>query len=266
MAVILSPFNLNLGFWDPDGYYFNREGYDKHGGYYDDNHEYIPGQGWDYVNNCYPDENENEHLDAFYEDLEDDLGEDEFTHYDVNDDYGEFKDDDFDDENVKTYNNYNNHNYNQRNNRNYNNDQNNYSNNKFSENNLQVNKNSQEQKNEIAINEKPKLNLLGTLPKEENKVEAAPKKSKLHSLFDDDDKKPIKKEETKPNANTTTNTSNNKVVTTNVNITEPKTNIQGKVIINQNKSNEVKSKVQSTDKLQEEEKTNSVIVLFILTE
>lgn len=20
-----------LGFWDPDGYYFNREGYDKHG-------------------------------------------------------------------------------------------------------------------------------------------------------------------------------------------------------------------------------------------
>ena len=48
-------------FWDPDGVYFNREGYDKHGGYYDDNDEYVPGKGWDEENNCYKDElNEDE--------------------------------------------------------------------------------------------------------------------------------------------------------------------------------------------------------------
>ena len=43
----------NGSFWDPDGVYFNREGYDKHGGYYDDNDEYVPGKGWDEENNCY---------------------------------------------------------------------------------------------------------------------------------------------------------------------------------------------------------------------
>ena len=46
----------NGSFWDPDGVYFNREGYDKHGGYYDDNDEYVPGKGWDEENNCYKEE------------------------------------------------------------------------------------------------------------------------------------------------------------------------------------------------------------------
>ena len=46
----------NGSFWDPDGVYFNREGYDKHGGYYDDNDEYVPGKGWDEENQCYKDE------------------------------------------------------------------------------------------------------------------------------------------------------------------------------------------------------------------
>jgi hypothetical protein len=26
-----SKTNTNIGFWDPDGYYFNRDGFDKHG-------------------------------------------------------------------------------------------------------------------------------------------------------------------------------------------------------------------------------------------
>jgi hypothetical protein len=26
--------NYDIGFWDPDGYYFNRDGYDKHGIYF----------------------------------------------------------------------------------------------------------------------------------------------------------------------------------------------------------------------------------------
>ena len=33
----------NGSFWDPDGVYFNKEGYDKHGGRYDSEGEYIPG-------------------------------------------------------------------------------------------------------------------------------------------------------------------------------------------------------------------------------
>ena len=41
----------NGSFWDPDYVYFNREGYDKHGGYYDENSNYIPGEGWDEINN-----------------------------------------------------------------------------------------------------------------------------------------------------------------------------------------------------------------------
>ena len=66
----------NGSFWDPDGVYFNRQGYDKHGGYYDDsNGEYVPGKGWDHVNNCYYDDD-----DDFYED------EEEEGHYGYNDD------------------------------------------------------------------------------------------------------------------------------------------------------------------------------------
>jgi len=32
-----------LAFYDPDGYYFNIEGYDEFGGYYNDKGIYIPG-------------------------------------------------------------------------------------------------------------------------------------------------------------------------------------------------------------------------------
>ncbi len=46
----------NGSFWDPDGVYFNREGYDKHGGYYDDNNEYVPGKDWNDECDCYEDE------------------------------------------------------------------------------------------------------------------------------------------------------------------------------------------------------------------
>ena len=46
----------NGSFWDPDGVYFNKEGYDKHGGYYDDNDEYIPGKDWNEKYACYEDE------------------------------------------------------------------------------------------------------------------------------------------------------------------------------------------------------------------
>lgn len=35
---------LDGSFYDPDGHYFNQEGYDELGGQYDDNNIYIPGE------------------------------------------------------------------------------------------------------------------------------------------------------------------------------------------------------------------------------
>jgi hypothetical protein len=35
---------LAIGFYDPDGYYFNVEGFDEFGGYYDDDGLYFPGE------------------------------------------------------------------------------------------------------------------------------------------------------------------------------------------------------------------------------
>ena len=73
----------NGSFWDPDGVYFNREGYDKHGGYYDENtQEYIPGKGWDDVNNCYKDEYNDEYDDEYGSD-HDNLEEDGYGDIDL---------------------------------------------------------------------------------------------------------------------------------------------------------------------------------------
>lgn len=58
-------FQINKGFWDADGFYFNREGKDKHGGYYNDVWEFVPGEGWDAANQCYEDD-----LDDFGEEGE----------------------------------------------------------------------------------------------------------------------------------------------------------------------------------------------------
>lgn len=72
----------NGSFWDPDGIYFNREGIDRHGGYYEDNGEYVPGKGWDNINNCYFDEH-----DDYYEDEDEDDGY--YDHMNDYDDLGE---------------------------------------------------------------------------------------------------------------------------------------------------------------------------------
>ncbi len=58
--------DTKTGFWDAEGYYFNRDGYDKHGGYYDDNFNYIGGPGWDEKNQCYKDQYNNDA--EYYED------------------------------------------------------------------------------------------------------------------------------------------------------------------------------------------------------
>ena len=55
----------NGSFWDPDGVYFNKDGFDKHGGRYDLDGVYIPGEGWNEKNNCY--ESEIEDYDGFDE-------------------------------------------------------------------------------------------------------------------------------------------------------------------------------------------------------
>jgi hypothetical protein len=66
-------YTPNGSFWDDEGYYFNRDGFDKHGGYYDNNCKYVPGEGWDPLNECYKSE-----VDLDYVDEE----EDEFDEFD----------------------------------------------------------------------------------------------------------------------------------------------------------------------------------------
>ena len=76
----------NGSFWDPDYVYFNREGYDKHGGYYDENNEYIPGENWDEKNQCYLDEKEQnfENYLNDYDDAYDDYYEgDDYNYHNV---------------------------------------------------------------------------------------------------------------------------------------------------------------------------------------
>ena len=43
----------NGSFWDMDGEYFNRFGFDVHGGHYADGVDYIPGSGWIPELGCY---------------------------------------------------------------------------------------------------------------------------------------------------------------------------------------------------------------------
>ena len=62
-------------FWDPN------EGYDKHGGYYE-NGEYIPGKGWDEENNCYKDEL-NDEDEILSDDEQEDDQNDGFEQVDV---------------------------------------------------------------------------------------------------------------------------------------------------------------------------------------
>ncbi len=59
----------NGSFWDPDGVYFNRDGYDKHEGFYDEGYEYNPGRGWIPHLMCYEDDLPDKNKE---EDIEDD--------------------------------------------------------------------------------------------------------------------------------------------------------------------------------------------------
>lgn len=82
----------NGSFWDPDYVYFNRKGFDKHGGRYDESGEYKPGEGWDEELNCYESEKE----DNYFKDEEDELDNEEgINDQDAVDDFG-MDDDDFD--------------------------------------------------------------------------------------------------------------------------------------------------------------------------
>ena len=60
----------NGSFWDMDGEYFNRYGYDIHGGKYIDKLDYIPGPTWIEELGCYPEEKD-KYLKE--EDLNDDM-------------------------------------------------------------------------------------------------------------------------------------------------------------------------------------------------
>lgn len=63
----------NGSFWDADYVYFNRQGFDRHGGSYNDNGDYVPGKGWDDNMNCY--ESEKEQIVCEENELDEDLKE-----------------------------------------------------------------------------------------------------------------------------------------------------------------------------------------------
>ena len=65
----------NGSFWDMDGEYFNRYGYDIHGGKYIDKLDYIPGPTWIEELGCYP-EDKDKYLKE--EDLNDDMDMEQF--------------------------------------------------------------------------------------------------------------------------------------------------------------------------------------------
>lgn len=74
----------NGSFWDCDGEYFNRNGFDIHGGSYANVLDYIPGPTWIEELGCYPEDKDkylNEDFDKFDDeeegDPELDLGEGE---------------------------------------------------------------------------------------------------------------------------------------------------------------------------------------------
>ncbi len=70
---------IKKGFWNEEGYYFNKEGKDKHGGYYDDNFNYIPGEGWSKENECYLSELEGDEDDGDFDDDYDGYDEDDLA-------------------------------------------------------------------------------------------------------------------------------------------------------------------------------------------
>jgi hypothetical protein len=78
----------NGSFWDDDGEYFNRHGFDVHGGHYSKEIEYIPGPDWLSDLGCYPDEKEK------YENNLNNLNDEELYQDDVEEEFkGDFEED-----------------------------------------------------------------------------------------------------------------------------------------------------------------------------
>ena len=63
----------NGSFWDMDGEYFNRYGYDIHGGKYLDTLDYIPGPTWIEELGCYPEDKEKYQKEDI--DIDDDIND-----------------------------------------------------------------------------------------------------------------------------------------------------------------------------------------------
>jgi hypothetical protein len=78
----------NGSFWDMDEEYFNRNGYDVHGGSYSKDFEYIPGPEWINDLGCYPEEKDrylNPKYDDELADAEEDLKEEDLFKGDFED-------------------------------------------------------------------------------------------------------------------------------------------------------------------------------------
>ena len=64
-------YTPNGSFWDMDGEYFNRHGYDIHGGKYINKLDYIPGPTWIEELGCYPEDEEQYKKEDIDDDIED---------------------------------------------------------------------------------------------------------------------------------------------------------------------------------------------------
>ena len=89
-------YTPNGSFWDCDGIYFDRTGKDVHNGYYDEEMNYHPGEGWIESLMCYEDEMDTKNIIGGLDDDKDnnDFEEGDYDMYeDINEDMnrGNFK-------------------------------------------------------------------------------------------------------------------------------------------------------------------------------
>lgn len=83
--------NTPIDFYDPDGYYFNKEGFDEFGGRYDNEGLYIPGE-----------KNKHEFQDMYAQEVDDDEYNDELVRQFENGE-GDDDDDQVDEEQERLY-------------------------------------------------------------------------------------------------------------------------------------------------------------------
>ena len=90
-------------FWDEHGLYFNREGIDKHGGFYDEYTIYNPGPGWVEECRCYEDEMDLDVEENIKEVISENINEELIEMFRNNQKYYQEDDEEFEEDFYKNY-------------------------------------------------------------------------------------------------------------------------------------------------------------------